>query len=753
MPKHKKTSHQKTRTVSKKLIAILAISAAIMCAAAFFLYPKAPYRIGVLLDLSGPESSSPDEVLNWAAEKINADGGIGGRKIELVYKDTYKYGSYSADITALARGLASDPSVNIVIGPNTSAEAEQVAPIFIDSKKLLISPTATSGDLFRMFAKQKFFWRTCQSDIAQIRAIMQTLNQRGVKKVALIYEDNLYGKTFKDWIGFYATEMGMDVTDIIGFKPGESDGLVPIALAGEFESIIAAASAAGKAVETAIKADPEYIIVAAYGAAAVQIKKETAKIGTNAKLFFTDAAENQLVVNELGEGTELISPAADPASGFEEKYKTAFGYYPWDEAASTYDAFLLSAYTLARSEYANIWFNRENIEDSIKKVVDGSSTDLILNNGENIPWNRAPEAISQLLSGKLPNINGASGPLNFDSVYGMDPVETHYSLNIVKTINGITDFYTVSNMSSNESVGIGKLPKGSSAGGTLAGEKSGGLESVGYTGEAAAIESDGHAFNGKKDLWAVITATSSGWKNYRHQADALAVYNMLKKNGVDDEHIIISIADDIPTLPGNPIPGDVHNIQNGPNLRKGAVIDYKGNQVTLANFKKIMLGEVTAETPAVIGSGSQSNVLVYIVDHGLPGLLPFESGEGMTSGVLASLTDEMYKKGMFRKMLIMAETCHGESIGAKINTPGVIFYTGSAEDEASYGSQYDYNIRQWLSDDFTSRSLESISANPAMTIEELYTSVYSKIIGSHARLLNYSNCSCLTDAVSDFVKP
>ena len=41
-----------------------------------------------------------------------------------------------------------------------------------------------------------------------------------------------------------------------------------------------------------------------------------------------------------------------------------------------------------------------------------------------------------------------------------------------------------------------------------------------------------------KDKWAVIIAASTGWKNYRHQADALAFYNLLKKNGYKDENII-----------------------------------------------------------------------------------------------------------------------------------------------------------------------------------------------------------------------
>jgi len=144
----------KKRRGSKKLILSVLMAVIVISAAAYFLYPGKPYRIGVLLDLTGPDAIDYDEVLGWASGHINSAGGIGGRKIELVYKDTY-----NADAKALAQELIDDKSIKIVIGAGMSETAAVVAPMFIDAKKLLISPSATSGDLFRMFAKEKFFWR------------------------------------------------------------------------------------------------------------------------------------------------------------------------------------------------------------------------------------------------------------------------------------------------------------------------------------------------------------------------------------------------------------------------------------------------------------------------------------------------------------------------------------------------------------------------------------------------------------------
>ena len=45
--------------------------------------------------------------------------------------------------------------------------------------------------------------------------------------------------------------------------------------------------------------------------------------------------------------------------------------------------------------------------------------------------------------------------------------------------------------------------------------------------------------------YAMIVAASSGWENYRHQADALAMYQLLKQQGYDDDHILLIMEDDI----------------------------------------------------------------------------------------------------------------------------------------------------------------------------------------------------------------
>jgi len=91
-------------------------------------------RVGVLLPITGLRTIHSDDVLNWAADNINQNGGINKRRIELVYKDTT-----AQDISQLAQELIDDESIKMVIGPCRSDEVYRIAPMFIQNEKICLS--------------------------------------------------------------------------------------------------------------------------------------------------------------------------------------------------------------------------------------------------------------------------------------------------------------------------------------------------------------------------------------------------------------------------------------------------------------------------------------------------------------------------------------------------------------------------------------------------------------------------------------
>src|SRR5262245_62539797 len=85
----------------------------------------------------GVQSRAATEV---AVEEINAAGGVGGRKLRMITKDTE---GDNALAIQLARGLIDKDQVLAAHGPQWSAEAEAVFPICERSKILCFSPTST----------------------------------------------------------------------------------------------------------------------------------------------------------------------------------------------------------------------------------------------------------------------------------------------------------------------------------------------------------------------------------------------------------------------------------------------------------------------------------------------------------------------------------------------------------------------------------------------------------------------------------
>jgi ABC-type branched-subunit amino acid transport system substrate-binding protein len=697
-------------------IAIAVLIVVFLVSSSFIIYSPRnngeSLRIGVLLPLTGPDAMQSDEVLNWAVNNINMGGGIDNHKIELVYKD-----SYTKDVKELAQEFIRDSSIKIVIGPGSSADVYRVAPMFIKNKKILISPFSTAGDVFRAFSGNRYFWRTVQGDVAQIRTILHELSLRNVTKASLLCEDSTYGKTFSDWAGFFSLELGIELLNVVKFEAGSKN--------------------TSEAINQALEGNPEYIITAAFPGDAVNIKRELDKSGSQAKLFFTDAAESPYVIDELGEaadGLEGATPAADASNGFETAYKSEFGYYPWDYASTTYDALLISIYTLARQEYSK---GQEEIADSIEKIVSGS--------GVRVNWSGASRAISMILNGELPNVTGAAGSLNYDKEFGVDPLETHYSLWRVEERDSFRDFWTVKRVNSSKSLDVGTIGDDVSAYRTQA--------SIKHK-ELADKENTSYVPGKRNDSWAVVIATTMGWENYRHQSDALAIYDHLKKNGMSDDKIILFLTDDVQRDEKNPIKGNVHHAVGGKNLRENASIDYSGSNVTVQNFRNALLGIKSNEAPIVLETDTSSDIFLYIVGHGAKGSIRFDTGGSLNAVTLNATIEEMYKNNRYRQIFVVIETCFSESMTVGIRTPGVVVLTASSISESSLSTNYDSEINMWLADDFTYQFLIIISKGQNITILELYAAIYERVAGSHVRLKNYDKFGGIsTVLVSEFVSP
>ena len=148
--------------------------------------------------------------------------------------------------------------------------------------------------------------------------------------------------------------------------------------------------------------------------------------------------------------------------------------------------------------------------------------------------------------------------------------------------------------------------------------------------------------------------------------------------------------DDIANDPENPIPGKLFNKPDGKDVYVGCKIDYKGDDVTPANFLSILKGDaasVKGGNGRVLKSTKDSKVFINFSDHGSPGLIAFPN-EYLYAKDLNTTINFMYQKQMYQEMVLYIEACESGSMFDKILATDINVYAATAANpyESSWGT-------------------------------------------------------------------
>src|SRR5580698_5724693 len=95
-----------------------------------------PIRVGYLPALTGPSSSTGIGIsrgTQLAVQEINAAGGVNGRQLELVVRDTQSDPTKAVNASA---ELTNQEQVQVVFGPLNSGESLAVVPLLARSNTL-----------------------------------------------------------------------------------------------------------------------------------------------------------------------------------------------------------------------------------------------------------------------------------------------------------------------------------------------------------------------------------------------------------------------------------------------------------------------------------------------------------------------------------------------------------------------------------------------------------------------------------------
>ena len=179
-----------------------------------------PVRIGAFLSVTGPASflGEPEKkTLELYVDRLNRQGGVQGRKIELTLYDD---GGAPDKAATFAKRLIQSDAVDIIIGGTTTATSMAAVKIADPAAVPFIS---LAGGIDIIEPVKKWVFKTPHTDRMAAEKVFSDLKKRGLTKVALISENAGFGKSGHDQALLVAPHYGIDIVADEVYSPKDPD--------------------------------------------------------------------------------------------------------------------------------------------------------------------------------------------------------------------------------------------------------------------------------------------------------------------------------------------------------------------------------------------------------------------------------------------------------------------------------------------------------------------------------------------------
>lgn len=667
-------------------------------------------RIAVIVPGSDGDEERYERTAEWFLENFQAGQRAfeNGIRLELEW-----YDESSEDLKELAGALGRREDIAAVVGPMYSRNVDVFAREFAAYAKPMIVPVATSEDVVRRYScaeagtmhKSSFLWSMTETDISQAEVILATLSSHGCRNVALLSSDDVYGKTFCEWMPFLSKEMSLNLVSSVTYDN-------PADMHGAFASVMSSGA--------------EYVICACRNSDdAVSMMQLRNEYGNDApRLFFSDSALSSTLVDTPFSGgyVEGVSMYASPVTGFAVAYQVRFGSLPLSSEAQFYDSLLLAGISLIYAAYTGT----SDLNGVIRRLAAHDASAVVT------AWNvhGLQDYLTRLVKedGNV-GLGGASCEISFDEKVHTTILHSTYIHWMVYQGEFVPIGYTSSDKSNRVED-------------SLASWRWRAKQEQSFENEYPDLK-----FDDLRDRKALLVASSTGWGNYRHQADVLNVYSMLKDFGWSDDDIILVMSDDIAYNQKNPYQGQIRVSEDGDNLYDDVVLDYRLDDLTPSDICSILEGDEEGHLPVVLDTDSSTNLFLYWSGHGDPGCFLFGKSDRFTAEMLRDSFQQMSSESRYRKILFCAEPCFsGGMIKAAEGINGILGISSTNEYEFSFADSYSIELGAWMGDRFTGNLVRLLRNDPGMNYIDIYKSLINDTLGSHVCV---SNEECFGNMILD----
>ncbi len=316
------------RNSFKRGLAAVAASFALIAAPAV---AQEPIKIGAFLSVTGGAAFLGDpeqKTLELYVEKVNAAGGVLGRKLQLV---SYDSAGDAEKARTFAKRLIEQDKVDVIVGGSTTGETMAVVPLVEAAQIPFIS---LAGAVVITEPVKKWVFKTPQTDRMACEKIFVDMQSRKLSKVALISGNGGFDKSMRAECLKVAVTHHVEVLADETYGAGDTDMTAQL---------------------TKIKntAGVQAVLNAGFGAGPAIVTKNYRQIGITLPLYQSHGVASKAYIKLSGgaaEGVRLPAgallvadtlPTNDPQRAvlvsykkdYESKYKSdvsTFGGHAWD---------------------------------------------------------------------------------------------------------------------------------------------------------------------------------------------------------------------------------------------------------------------------------------------------------------------------------------------------------------------------------------------------------------------------------------
>lgn len=323
-----------------------------------------PIKIGSFLSVTGPASLLGDpelKTLQMYVEKLNADGGVLGRQLELVYYDT----ADDADkARTFVKRLIDSDQVDIILGGSTTGTTMAAVPLV---EKAGIPFISMAGAVVIIEPVKKWVFKTPHTDRLAAIKIFEDMQKREIKKIGLISGTGGFGKSGREQALLVAKNHDIEIVADETYGPKDTDMTAQL---------------------TKIKntAGVQAVLNFDFGQGPAIVTKNYQQLGIQLPLYQSHGVASKKYIELAGAAAEGVRfpaaailvgeqlPDTDPQKpvvlafkqAYEEKYKTDISTF----AGHAYDALMIAVEAIKRAGGTD----KEKVRKAIEETTNFAGT-------------------------------------------------------------------------------------------------------------------------------------------------------------------------------------------------------------------------------------------------------------------------------------------------------------------------------------------------------------------------------------------